>query len=176
MKHAKDNDILVGPGRGSAAGSLVSFTLGITDVDPLKYGLLFERFLNKERKTMPDIDLDFPDDRREDVIDYIIKRYGTNHVVSINTFSKFSDKSAIRDICRIKNYTTSQTNKIVKILTNQRENLSPELKEIKRLSEGFHGLPRQTGTCCWNHFSSRRFTISSSTSTRTKNLSISIRA
>lgn len=146
VKHAKDNDILVGPGRGSAAGSLVSFTLGITDVDPLKYGLLFERFLNKERKTMPDIDLDFPDDRREDVIDYIIKRYGTNHVVSINTFSKFSDKSAIRDICRIKNYTTSQTNKIVKILTNQRENLSPELKEIKRLSEGFHGLPRQTGT------------------------------
>lgn len=146
VKYAKDNDILVGPGRGSAAGSLVSFTLAITDVDPLKYGLLFERFLNKERKTMPDIDLDFPDDKREDVIDYIIKRYGTNRVVSINTFSRFSDKSAIRDICRIKNYTPTETNKIVKILTDQKANLSSELKEIKRLSEGFHGLPRQTGT------------------------------
>lgn len=146
VKYAKENDILVGPGRGSAAGSLVSFTLNITNVDPLKYGLLFERFLNKERKTMPDIDLDFPDNRREEVIAYIKNKYGSNRVLSINTFSKFSEKSSIRDICRIKGYTPTRTNQIVKILTEQKDNLSEELKEIKRLAKGLDGLPRQTGT------------------------------
>ena len=146
VKYAKDNDILVGPGRGSAAGSLVSFALNITDVDPIKYGLLFERFLNKERKTMPDIDMDFPDDRREEVIEYIKNRYGSNRVLSINTFSKFSDKSSIRDVCRVKGYSPDRTNQIVKILTEQKENLSTELAEVKRLAEGLDGLPRQTGT------------------------------
>lgn len=146
VKYAKDNDILVGPGRGSAAGSLVSFALNITDVDPIKYGLLFERFLNKERKTMPDIDMDFPDDRREEVIEYIKNRYGSNRVLSINTFSKFLDKSSIRDVCRVKGYSPDRTNQIVKILTEQKENLSTELAEVKRLAEGLDGLPRQTGT------------------------------
>jgi len=146
VKYAKDNDILVGPGRGSAAGSLVSFALNITDVDPIKYGLLFERFLNKERKTMPDIDMDFPDDRREEVIEYIKNRYGSNRVLSINTFSKFSNKSSIRDVCRVKGYSPDRTNQIVKILTEQKENLSTELAEVKRLAEGLDGLPRQTGT------------------------------
>lgn len=146
VKYAKNKDILVGPGRGSAAGSLVSFTLNITNVDPLKYGLLFERFLNKERKTMPDIDLDFPDNKREIVIEYIKNKYGSNRVLSINTFSRFSAKSAIRDVCRIKGYQPSRINQIVKILTEQKENLSDELSEIKRLAEGFDGLPRQTGT------------------------------
>lgn len=146
VKYAKDNDILVGPGRGSAAGSLVSFALNITDVDPIKYGLLFERFLNKERKTMPDIDMDFPDDRREEVIEYIKNRYGSNRVLSINTFSKFSDKSSIRDVCRVKGYSPDRTNQIVKILTEQKENLSTELAEVKRLAKGLDGLPRQTGT------------------------------
>ncbi len=146
VKYAKEQKILVGPGRGSAAGSLVSFCLNITEVDPLKYGLLFERFLNKERKTMPDIDMDFPDDKREEVIDYIKNRYGSNRVVSINTFSRFSARSSIRDICRIKGYTPSETNEIVKILTVQKENLSPYLKEINDLAASFDGLPRQTGT------------------------------
>ena len=80
IKYAKKNNILVGPGRGSAAGSLVAYSLGITDIDPLKYDLLFERFLNPERVTMPDIDTDFPDNRRGKVIDYVIEKYGKNNL------------------------------------------------------------------------------------------------
>jgi DNA polymerase-3 subunit alpha len=95
---------------------------------------------------MPDIDMDFPDDRREEVIEYIKNRYGSNRVLSINTFSKFSDKSSIRDVCRVKGYSPDRTNQIVKILTEQKENLSTELAEVKRLAEGLDGLPRQTGT------------------------------
>ena len=101
IKFAKKNKILVGPGRGSAAGSLVAYSLGITDIDPLKYDLLFERFLNPERKTMPDIDTDFPDDKRDEVINYVIKKYGKRRVCGIVTFGTLGAKQAIRDVSRV---------------------------------------------------------------------------
>ena len=103
IKFAKKNKILVGPGRGSAAGSLVAYSLGITDIDPLKYDLLFERFLNPERKTMPDIDTDFPDNKRDLVIDYVIKKYGEKRVSGIITFGTMAAKQAIRDVSRVLN-------------------------------------------------------------------------
>ncbi|MBS4537398.1 DNA polymerase III subunit alpha [Clostridium sp. D2Q-11] len=100
IKYAKDNGIMVGPGRGSAAGSLVSYTLGIIDIDPIKYNLIFERFLNPERVTMPDIDIDFCYERREEVIDYVIKKYGDDRVAQIVTFGTMAARGAIRDVGR----------------------------------------------------------------------------
>lgn len=145
VKYAKDHDILVGPGRGSAAGSLVSYLLNITEVDPLKYGLLFERFLNKQRHSMPDIDLDFPDDKRDQVITYVKEKYGTNHVVSINTFSRFASRSSIRDIAKIKGFSNIETNQIIKKIQSG-DKLDLRLQEILTLAKKFEGLPRQTGT------------------------------
>lgn len=101
IKYAKQNGILVGPGRGSAAGSLVSYCLGITDVDPIKYNLLFERFLNPERITMPDIDTDFPDNRRDEVISYVKEKYGEKNVAGIITFGTLGGRAAVRDIGRV---------------------------------------------------------------------------
>lgn len=101
IKYAKQHDILVGPGRGSAAGSLVSYSLGITDVDPLKYDLLFERFLNPERITMPDIDTDFPDNRRDEVIDYVREKYGYDNVAGIITFGTLGGRASVRDVGRV---------------------------------------------------------------------------
>ena len=98
IKYARDNGIIVGPGRGSAAGSLVSYTLNITQVDPLKYGLLFERFLNPERISMPDIDIDFCYERRQEVIDYVIQKYGEDRVAQIITFGTMAARAAIRDV------------------------------------------------------------------------------
>lgn len=103
IKFAKKNKILVGPGRGSAAGSLVAYSLGITDIDPLKYDLLFERFLNPERKTMPDIDTDFPDDKRDEVIQYVIDKYGKKRVSGIVTFGTMGAKQVLRDVGRVLN-------------------------------------------------------------------------
>jgi len=101
VKYAKFNGILVGPGRGSAAGSLVSYTLGITDVDPIKYDLLFERFLNPERVTMPDIDIDFDNERIDEVINYVINKYGNKKVAGIITFMRLTAKQVIRDVARV---------------------------------------------------------------------------
>lgn len=101
IKYAKQKGILVGPGRGSAAGSLVSYCLGITDVDPLKYNLLFERFLNPERITMPDIDTDFPDIRRDEVIEYVKEKYGQNNVAGIITFGTLGGRASVRDVGRV---------------------------------------------------------------------------
>ena len=106
IKYAKQHDILVGPGRGSAAGSLVSYCLGITEIDPLKYDLLFERFLNPERKTMPDIDTDFPDDKRDEVIQYVVSKYGKKRVAGIVTFGTLGAKQVIRDVSRVLNVPT----------------------------------------------------------------------
>ncbi len=99
--YAKKKGTLVGPGRGSAAGSLVAYVLGIVDVDPIEFELYFERFLNPERITMPDIDMDFPDDKRDEIIKYVVEKYGYNRVVSIITFGTFQGKSAIRDVARV---------------------------------------------------------------------------
>lgn len=103
IKYAKTHDILVGPGRGSAAGSLVAYTLGITDVDPLEFGLLFERFLNPERVSMPDIDTDFPDIKREDVINYVKKVYGEDHICNISAFDTFQNNIALKDVAKVLN-------------------------------------------------------------------------
>ena len=103
IKYAKKNGILVGPGRGSAAGSLVAYSLGITEIDPIHYDLLFERFLNPERVTMPDIDTDFPDVYRDQVIDYVVSKYGKKRVAGIVTFGTLGAKQVIRDVSRVLN-------------------------------------------------------------------------
>ena len=123
IKYAKKNGILVGPGRGSAAGSLVSYSLGITDIDPLQYNLLFERFLNPERVTMPDIDTDFPDAYRDEIIDYVVKKYGKKKVAGIITFGTLGVKQAIRDVSRTLNiplYKVDQLCKFIPAVTKQK--------------------------------------------------------
>ncbi len=122
IRYAKKNKILVGPGRGSAAGSLVSYTLGITDIDPIQYDLLFERFLNPERVTMPDIDTDFPDQFRDQVIDYVIQKYGEKRVAGIITFGTLGSKQAIRDVSRVMNiplYKVDQVCNLLPIVSKQ---------------------------------------------------------
>ncbi|MEE1032718.1 MAG: DNA polymerase III subunit alpha, partial [Ruminococcus sp.] len=101
IKYARDNDIMVGPGRGSAAGSIVAYTLGITQLDPIRYQLLFERFLNPERVSMPDIDIDFCFERRQEVIDYVVRKYGKDRVVQIVTFGTMAARGVIRDVGRV---------------------------------------------------------------------------
>ena len=116
IRFAKKNGILVGPGRGSAAGSLVAYSLGITDIDPLKYNLLFERFLNPERKTMPDIDTDFPDNRRDEVINYVVEKYGKRRVSGIVTFGTMGAKQVIRDVARVLNIPTYKIDSLCKFI------------------------------------------------------------
>lgn len=101
VRFAKTHDIQVGPGRGSAAGSLVSYVLGITNIDPLKYDLIFERFLNEERVSMPDIDIDFQDDKRDEVVKYVTEKYGQEHVGQIVTFATYGPKVALRDLGKV---------------------------------------------------------------------------
>ncbi len=115
---AKKNNIMVGPGRGSAAGSLVSYCLGITDIDPLKYGLIFERFLNPERISMPDIDTDFPDDRRDEVFHYVKERYGIDHVGHIITYGTLKAKQVLRDVGRVLDYPIREVDQICKMIPN----------------------------------------------------------
>jgi DNA polymerase III subunit alpha len=119
VKYAKDNNILVGPGRGSAAGSLVSYCLNITTVDPIKYNLLFERFLNPERITMPDIDIDFEDTKRDQVINYCINKYGSKKVIGIITFGTLGSKQAIRDVGRISDIDTKIIDYLAKMLDSK---------------------------------------------------------
>ena len=147
VKYAKTHQILVGPGRGSAAGSLVAFCLGITDVDPIQYDLLFERFLNPDRISMPDIDLDFPDNRRDEVIEYVAKKYGKEHIASIITFGTFALRSSIRDIARVMKIDTARVNGIIKRVIN--DDIDPTDYEMVRLlnvAKSIEGLPKHTGT------------------------------
>lgn len=153
--YAKKNNILVGCGRGSAAGSLVSYTLGITDVDPIKYNLLFERFLNKERVTMPDIDIDFDANRRQEVIDYVISKYGAKKVVGIITFNTLGAKQVIRDVGRVLKINGSLIDTVAKLcnkdlLSSYRENVNlkrlidtnDEVKKLYSIAIHLEGLPR----------------------------------
>ena len=153
--YAKKHNILVGPGRGSAAGSLVSYTLGITDIDPIKYNLLFERFLNVERVTMPDIDIDFDALKRQEVIDYVIDKYGEKKVVGIITFNTLGAKQVIRDVGRVLNIKLSLIDNIAKLCTKDLKtsleentnlkkliNNSDELKKLYNISLHLEGLPR----------------------------------
>jgi len=119
IKYAREHKIAVGPGRGSAAGSIVAYLLAITDIDPLKYDLLFERFLNPERVTMPDIDIDFCYIRREEVIEYVKRQYGADHVAQIITFGTMAAKGAIRDVGRALNMTYGEVDRIAKMIPTE---------------------------------------------------------
>jgi len=136
INHAKSIGIPVGPGRGSAAGSIVSFLLGITDLDPIKYGLLFERFLNPGRKSMPDIDIDFCYERRNEIIAYVTQKYGSSNVAQIITFGSMQAKAAVRDVGRAMGMTYADVDRIAKLIPNeigitleQALNVEPQLRE-----------------------------------------------
>ena len=138
VQWSKKNKIPVGPGRGSGAGSLVAYCLTITDLDPIKYGLLFERFLNPERVSMPDFDIDFCQDRREEVIQYVQKKYGNDRVAQIITFGGLLSKAAIRDVGRVLQLPYPQVDKIAKLIpieANKPVSISKALKEEPRLEE-----------------------------------------
>ena len=161
IKYARDNNIIVGPGRGSAAGSIVSYSLKITDIDPIKYNLLFERFLNPERLTMPDIDIDFCYERRQEVIDYVTDKYGKDKVVQIVTFGTMAARAVIRDVGRALDLPYSQVDTVAKMIPSdigitieKALKINPELSrlyeedvEVKRLidmAKRLEGLPRHT--------------------------------
>lgn len=147
VKYAKTHDILVGPGRGSSAGSLVAYAIGITDVDPLQYDLLFERFLNPERITMPDIDMDFPDNKRDEVIQYVKEKYGSHHMISIITFGTFALRSSIRDIARVMKIDTTRVNGIIQNVIDEKvDETDEETMRLLRVAKKIEGLPRHTGT------------------------------
>lgn len=147
VKYAKDKDYLVGPGRGSSGGSLVSYCLEITDVDPIKYDLLFERFLNPERKTMPDIDIDFPDDKRNEVIEYVGKKYGHDHILSITTFGKFALKSSVRDISKTMKLEPNRVLGIIESnLKGTMDKTDKVAEKVLTIAKKIEGVPRYTGT------------------------------
>lgn len=138
---AKDNGVVVGPGRGSAAGSLVSFLIGITNIDPVKYGLYFERFLNPERISMPDIDTDFADSRRDDVLNYVAEKYGRDHVAQIITFGTMAARNAIRDVGRVMSLPYNYCDRVAKLIPmgmdlDESCEKVPELKEIQLEDDG----------------------------------------
>jgi DNA polymerase III subunit alpha len=136
IKFAKDNDIMVGPGRGSAAGSIVAYSLNITNIDPIKYKLLFERFLNPERLTMPDIDIDFCYERRQEVIEYVIQKYGTDRVVQIITFGTMAAKAVIRDVGRALDLPYAYVDSIAKMIPLEVGiNIEKAMKDNKTLNE-----------------------------------------
>lgn len=163
IRYAKDKGIAVGPGRGSAAGSLVSYCLGITDINPLKYDLLFERFLNPERISMPDIDIDFCFERRGEVIDYVAEKYGRDHVAQIVTFGTMLARAAIRDTGRALNIPYSEVDTVAKLVPSELGmtlrhalEVSPQLRELREqsptvrnlldMAERLEGMPRHSST------------------------------
>jgi DNA polymerase III subunit alpha len=119
IRAARDIGVSVGPGRGSAAGSVVAYCIGITNIDPIRYNLLFERFLNPERVSMPDIDIDFDDEGRQRVIDYVVKKYGQSQVAQIITFGTMAPKSAIRDVARVQELPIAESNRVAKLVPDK---------------------------------------------------------
>lgn len=161
IHYAREHDIMVGPGRGSAAGSIVAYCLEITSIDPIKYQLLFERFLNPERVSMPDIDVDFCFERRQEVIDYVVRKYGTDRVVQIVTFGTMAAKGVIRDVGRVMDLPYAFVDSIAKMIPQELNitlekalAMNPELKKLYQENEQVHelidmskrleGLPRHT--------------------------------
>lgn len=134
INKTRDLGVLVGPGRGSAAGSAVAFAIGITDIDPVKYNLLFERFLNPERVSMPDIDVDFDDEGRERVLDYVVDKYGADHVAQIVTFGTMATKLAIRDVGRVLKMTIPEVDRLCKMIPDRAKNLAEAIKQSPELS------------------------------------------
>ncbi|MGV8146932.1 MAG: DNA polymerase III subunit alpha [Alkaliphilus sp.] len=163
IKFAKENNIAVGPGRGSAAGSIVAYTLNITDIDPIKYNLIFERFLNPERISMPDIDIDFCYERREEVINYVKRKYGSEKVAQIITFGTMGARGAIRDVGRVLNMPYNDVDKIAKMIpfelgitidkalkiNTQLKSLEEEDRDVAyliRMAKELEGMPRHAST------------------------------
>ena len=163
IHYAKTHDIPVGPGRGSGAGSIIAYAIEITDIDPIKYGLLFERFLNPERISMPDFDVDFCYERRQDVIDYVSEKYGHDHVSQIITFGTMSARMVIRDVARVLDVSYAEADKLAKMIPNELHitikkaisqnkelnNLYESDETIKKLLDiamGLEGMPRQAST------------------------------
>ena len=161
INYARSKDIMVGPGRGSAAGSIVSYTLGITNIDPVRYNLLFERFLNPERVSMPDIDVDFCYERRQEVIDYVVEKYGKDQVVQIVTFGTLAAKGVVRDVGRVLDLPYAMCDSIAKMIPNdlgmtldkaiaanpdlrKLYNENPQVKYLIDMSKRLEGLPRHT--------------------------------
>ncbi len=160
---AKSQGIPVGPGRGSGAGSIVAYAIGITDIDPIKYSLIFERFLNPERISMPDFDVDFCYERRQEVIDYVSRKYGEDHVSQIITFGTMSARMVIRDVGRALDVSYAETDKLAKMIPNELhitinkaleqnrelrelyENDS-QIKQLLDIAMALEGLPRQAST------------------------------
>jgi DNA polymerase-3 subunit alpha len=161
IKYARDNNISVGPGRGSGAGSLVAYALDITRVDPIKNGLLFERFLNPDRLTMPDLDIDFSDTGRAQVIDYVKKKYGEKNVAQIITFGTIRARSAIRDVARVMSFTVAEANNLAKLIPFEiditiysalervpelrKAGNDPRVKKLLEFAQKIEGLKRHTG-------------------------------
>ncbi len=163
IRHAKEQGIPVGPGRGSGAASIVAYCLHITEVDPMKYALIFERFLNPERVSMPDFDTDFCQERRGEVIDYVVRKYGADRVAQIATFGTMAARGAIRDVGRALNFTYAETDVVAKLVPTtlhitlkEALEVSPKLKEmydsderVKKLidmARALEGMPRNTST------------------------------
>ena len=161
IKYARDHDISVGPGRGSAAGSIVSYCLGITNIDPIRYQLLFERFLNPERVSMPDIDIDFCFERRQEVIDYVVRKYGKDRVVQIVTFGTMAARGVIRDVGRVMDLPYAFVDTIAKMIPTELNitidkalKMNPEFRKMYEtdeqvkylidMSKRLEGLPRHT--------------------------------
>ncbi len=143
VRWAKEQGVPVGPGRGSAAGCLVSYCLGITNLDPLEYDLIFERFLNPERISPPDIDIDFSDDRREEVIKYVRDKYGDDSVCRITTFGKMAAKSAVRDVARVYGLTIPEANSIAKLIPDgPNVKLGESIKQTPELKKLINSDPR----------------------------------
>ena len=163
IRYAKEQGIPVGPGRGSGAASIVAYCMHITEVDPMKYALIFERFLNPERVSMPDFDTDFCQERRGEVIDYVVRKYGKDHVAQIATFGTMAARGAIRDVGRALNFTYAETDVVAKLVPttlhitlDEALKVSPKLKEmydtderVKKLidtARALEGMPRNTST------------------------------
>ena len=163
INYAKSVGIPVGPGRGSGAGSIVAYAIGITDIDPIKYNLIFERFLNPERISMPDFDVDFCYERRQEVIDYVSRKYGQDHVSQIITFGTMSARMVIRDVGRALDISYAETDKLAKMVPNElhitikkaleqnREfkeayETDSKVKELLDIAMGLEGMPRQAST------------------------------
>ena len=163
IHYAKKNDIPVGPGRGSGAGSLLAYAIEITDIDPIKYGLIFERFLNPDRISMPDFDVDFSDAQRQEVIDYVSNKYGHDHVSQIITFGTMAAKMVIRDVARVLEFPYAEADKLAKMIPNeihitiekaieQNKELSElyekdeQIKRLLDIAMSLEGMPRQAST------------------------------
>ncbi|MFR5903233.1 MAG: DNA polymerase III subunit alpha, partial [Neglectibacter timonensis] len=163
IRYAKSVDIPVGPGRGSGAGSLAAYCMGITNVDPIRYGLIFERFLNPERVSMPDFDIDFSDERRDEIIEYVVEKYGADHVAQIVTFGTMAARGALRDVGRAMAIPYSKVDQVAKLVPmelnitldkamkvsaefREKYESDDQVRELVDMARKIEGMPRHTST------------------------------